>query len=82
MVIWINIEGSPILFNEINKYYLPNVPTGMKNDPTIPPMMMINFIAQNPFCIPALGSLDFLTPIMMREKSRKNRVTMKQSLKI
>ena len=63
-------------------YCSPNVPTGMKNAPTIPPMIMINLIAQKPFCIPALGSLEVLTFIMIRENSKKNNVTMKHSLKI
>ena len=61
--------------------YLPNVPTGMKNEPIIPPMIMINLIAQKPFCIPALGSFEVLTLIIIKEKSRKNKVTIKQSLK-
>ena len=45
--------------------YLPNVPTGMKNEPIIPPMIMINLIAQKPFCIPALGSFEVLTLIII-----------------
>ena len=61
--------------------YLPKVPTGMKNDPIIPPIISINFIAQNPFCIPALGSFDDLTLIIISENSIKKRVTIKQSLK-
>lgn len=35
---------------------------------------------QNPFWIPALGSLEFLTPIMIKDMNRKKRVTMKQIL--
>ena len=67
---------------EVINHFLPNVPTGIKNAPTIPPMIMINLIAQKPFCIPALGSLEVLTFIMIRENSKKNNVTMKHSLKI
>ena len=61
--------------------YLPKAPTGIKNEPIIPPMMIRNLIAQNPFCIPALGSFELLTRIIRSENSRKNSVTMKQSLK-
>lgn len=59
---------------------IPKVPPGMKKAPIMPPMMIKYLSPQNPFCIPARGSLDVFTPIMITAMSVKNRVTMKQSL--
>ena len=59
---------------------LPNDPRGIQNAPIIPPMISKYFRPQNPFCIPALGSDEDLTPIISTLISVKNSVTIKHSL--
>ena len=46
----------------------------------MPPMMMRYLMPQKPFWIPALGSEDDLTLIMMTAMRVKNRVTIRYSL--
>ena len=52
----------------------------MKKAPTMEAMMMRYLMAQNPFWMPARGSLEERTPIISRAIVKKKSVTMKQTL--
>ena len=58
----------------------PNDPSGIQKAAIMPPIRIKYLKPQNPFCMPALGSLDALTLIMMMDIREKKRVTIKQSL--
>ena len=74
---WVNKQT--VLYIHMN---LPKAPSGIKNAPTQPPIRIKYFRPQNPFWMPALGSFDDLTPIIMVANSKKNRVTMKHILQV
>ena len=70
----------PTIWHKLSFTLNINIPWGIKKAPTQPITRTRYLMPQQPFCKPALGSRDVLTPIISRAIIMKNRVTTKQIL--